>query len=101
MNFIEQNCTFTHEGKNFTNNGAYIVGDVGAVYITVVAGQLSATDWQGNVLGKAKILTTWERYAPSFGRCMWASYQVTMNDGSKWHGRHHMFWQLLKIKRYK
>lgn len=101
LQFQELDCGIVHKGQRYAANGAYVCGNVGAVYI----GDYGAdgrgywvTRWDGTPVGRArKTSEWWGRYGYK-----WCSYRVRLKDGSEWHGRHCSDWaQLLKIRRYK
>jgi hypothetical protein len=56
MTFIEQDCTITHEGREFTAGGAAITND----RITAYLGENGVvTDWHGNAIGTYVIASSW------------------------------------------
>jgi hypothetical protein len=48
--YVEQDCTFTHEGKAFTAGGAYVTPDRVYAYLARRDGRLVVTDWHGRIL---------------------------------------------------
>jgi hypothetical protein len=55
-NYIEQDCTFTHEGRQFTSGGA-VVSDLFIIAYLGKDGTL--TDWHGNKIGTWSTLSSW------------------------------------------
>jgi hypothetical protein len=54
--YIEQDCTFTHDGKGFTAGGAVVTDS----HITAYLGKDGVlTDWHGEKLGTYRIVSTW------------------------------------------
>ncbi len=64
--FVEQDCTFTHEGKAFSSGGAVVTDDYLIAYIGKFA---TVTDWHGNEIGTYKVISS--RPAVFFGRRSW------------------------------
>lgn len=56
MEYVEQNCTITHEGRSFTSGGA-IVTDTHITAYLAKDGVL--TDWHGNRIGSYRITSSW------------------------------------------
>ena len=56
-NFIEQDCTITHEGRSFTADGA-VVTDARLIAYLGKDGVL--TDWHGNQIGTYRTVSTWK-----------------------------------------
>ena len=54
--YVEQDCTFKHEGKEFTSGGAAYTKGFCLAYLGK-DGQL--TDWHGNTIGTYRIVSSW------------------------------------------
>jgi hypothetical protein len=54
---IETDCAITFHGRTFTANGAMVTDKWIIAYMTT--DMASVTDWHGNVLGDARIKTSW------------------------------------------
>ncbi len=54
--YVEQDCTFTHEGRTFESGGAVVTPDYAVGYVKGHEGSISKlgtiTDWHGNELGR-------------------------------------------------
>jgi hypothetical protein len=64
MTYVEQNCTFTHNGRDFTAGGAVVTSDFARGYLTFDTPELigttgAVTDWHGTRLGTARIVGRW------------------------------------------
>ena len=83
MNFIEENCTITHEGKSFTSGGA-IVSDNRIVAYPAPNGILN--DWHGNPIGRYSVTSS--RPAIFFGHRSWQGdryyYMRAKVDGKRY-----------------
>ena len=101
-NFVEENCTFTHDGKSFTFSGSYLIDDHGLVYITEKQGKITATDWHGNLISdKVELVSESRRVGPYIGEYKIKYYNVYI-DGKKYFGRHNSTWgEALKIRKSK
>lgn len=66
MNYIEQDCTFTHEGKSFESGGALVTPDRIVAY-PGKDGRLN--DWHGKQIGTYLFMSS--RKAVFFGRPSW------------------------------
>ena len=82
QDYIEQDCTFTHNGKSFTSGGAIVTPSYLMAYPSK-GGML--TDWHGNAIGTYSIIGT--RPAVFFGRRSWqgSTYyymRAHLHDGS-------------------
>ena len=102
MNFVEQDCTFQHEGQQFTNGGAWLAdcsdgyrrGVVYAkpdgkrgMYGYEMMNSGIVTDWHGNLIAKA---TFGQVYRGGFGAKMRSVYFVL--DGIAYAGRYGCDW---------
>jgi hypothetical protein len=79
--FIERE----HEGRKFESGGSYIVGDKILAYMS--SDMKHVTTWHGDVLGAARIKSSWRmnQWSPIGG---WRMYQVeTTIDGVRYTGR--------------
>lgn len=65
-NFIETDCTITHNGQAFTAGGAVVTQDYLIAYPDK-AGQLK--DWHGNVIGTYRVIS--QRKPIFFGHHSW------------------------------
>lgn len=88
MEYIEKDCTITHQGKSFTSGGAVITPDIVIGYVgDKVDGKnyRILTDWHGNAIGRCRITSTWEN------RNSWQSSTmhqiVAIVDGIAYTGR--------------
>lgn len=72
-NFIESDCTFTHEGQSFTSGGAVATDDVLIAYPSDKFGNTGngreLCDWHGNKIGEWWVVSS--RRALFFGRMSW------------------------------
>jgi len=88
--FVEKDCVFTHEGKDYESGGAYVLDDKALVYVRL--GDKTVTDWHGNKLGTVLgyRLGDW-RYLTAKGQPCHpyriAYVRVEMN-GREWWGRY-------------
>ena len=59
--YVEQDCTFTHEGRAFTSGGAVVTPDRAIGYLgeRQPDGSRSMNDWHGNILGSARVVGSW------------------------------------------
>jgi hypothetical protein len=68
--FVEADCAFVHEGRSFTSGGAAVTDDYALVYIgdaikregslgSLDVGDYHATDWHGNIIGRAHLVSSW------------------------------------------
>ena len=55
--FVEQDCTFEHEGRKFESGGA-VVTDQWLIAYPGDAGRLN--DWHGNQIGTYRVMSTWK-----------------------------------------
>jgi hypothetical protein len=56
MHYVEKDCIFTFEGKEFESGGAVITPDYIVAY-PVDDGKLA--DWHGNIIGAFRIVSKW------------------------------------------
>jgi hypothetical protein len=90
MNYVETNCTFTHEGRAFHSGGAAITPTHARGYLKFDGAEnLYATgivtDWHGARIGTARIIGKWR--AP---RSFLASHMLQVEcciDGTWYTGR--------------
>jgi len=82
MDYIEQDCTFTHEGRSFTAGGAVVTADRVIAYCN--DDMTTLTTWHGEHLGDIIASMWW--FAPGWtGTRM---YQITARiNGKLWTGR--------------
>ena len=66
MDYIEKDCTFTHEGRRFTSGGA-VITDTHLIAYPADNGVLK--DWHGNAIGTYSIIGS--RPAVFFGYRSW------------------------------
>jgi hypothetical protein len=86
--FVEENCTFTQDGKHYTLGGSWIIGEHGLVYIVIRDGKLIATNWHGKLLSnKVIVVSESKKYGPYIGFYKIKYYNVWI-DGQKFYGRH-------------
>ena len=62
--FIEQDCTVVHDGRQFTSGGAFVTETLARGYLQFDTPEMlgvtgSVTDWHGNLLGTARIVGKW------------------------------------------
>jgi hypothetical protein len=55
--FVEQDCTFEHEGRKFTSGGAAVFGKHAIAYMT--SDMRRITTWHGDDIGPAKVVASW------------------------------------------
>jgi len=94
--YIEQDCTFEHEGRKFTAGGAVVTPDYLVCY---PRSDGKVCDWHGNVLGECFVLSSW-RTPRSFIASRMYSYAVYVN-GVRYVGRGAGNSMLLRAKRSK
>lgn len=82
MTYVEQDCTFEHEGRKFTAGGAVVTPDVIIAY-PGKNGELK--DWHGAVIGRYRMLSTW-RTPRSYLSSTMSSMEVFV-DGVRYVGR--------------
>jgi hypothetical protein len=64
--YIEQDCTFVHEGRQFTSGGAVVTND----YLIAYPGEDGVlTDWHGNTIGAYRVVSS--KPAVFFGQHSW------------------------------
>jgi hypothetical protein len=80
---IETDCTITHEGKSFEAGGAFVSPTHVTAYMS--ADMRTVTDWHGNKLGDARIVSKWRRPRNYVSSHM---YQVEVTiEGRRYTGR--------------
>ena len=85
--YVEQDCTFTHEGRSFTTGGAVVTPDRAIGYLVLGHGEVETTmqTWHGERMGKAWIVASWSTPHSFVSSRM---YQVeAMIDGVRYTGR--------------
>lgn len=80
--YVEQDCTFEHEGRKFESGGAMVTDKFIVVY---PRSDGKVCDWHGNVLGEAFVLSSW-RIPRSYIASRMYSYAVYVN-GVRYIGR--------------
>jgi len=80
---IERDCTVTHEGKTFESGGAVVTPLWCVAYMS--ADMTRVTDWHGNDLGAARIVTSW-RTPQSYVSSRQYQVEATIN-GIRYTGR--------------
>jgi hypothetical protein len=62
--YVEQDCTFEHEGRKFTSGGAYTSPEYAIGYLKFDKEYLYATGkvntWHGEYMGEAQIVARWK-----------------------------------------
>lgn len=63
--WVESDCTIEHDGKTFTSGGAVITPDYAVGYAKFESDMFEGvtgdmTDWHGNRLGVARIVSRWQ-----------------------------------------
>ena len=54
--YVEQDCTFEHEGQKFTAGGAFVT----ETHITAYLAKNGVlTDWHGNPIGSYRVTSSW------------------------------------------
>lgn len=81
--YVEENCTYTFEGKEFTSGGSYIDDNVIVAYLGE-NGELH--NWHGEHIGSYKATAVWRTPNSYISNVM---YQIhaTLNDGRMYTGR--------------
>lgn len=77
--YVESDCCFGHEGKEYCAGGAAIVGDRAIVYCD--KDMRNVTSWHGEVLGTMRVKSSWRLPLTS-----WQSdrmYQIEATIGGK------------------
>jgi hypothetical protein len=92
--FVEQDCTFEHEGRKFESGGAVITDQ----WIVAYPGEGNRlNDWHGNQIGTYRILSTW-RTPRSFFSSTMSSIECMVND-TRYVGRGAGKGMILRAKR--
>ena len=100
MNINETECTFTHEGKSWTNRGAYVDDNFALVYLQ--ENPRRVTDWRGNVIGKFWVISEWYRHNQYGERYTMRAVRIQLDGGNVYHGRYGSDWsQLVRARRVK
>ena len=94
--YVEQNCTIEHEGQQFSYGGAVVTDQFIVVY---PRSDGKVTDWHGNVLGEAFVLSSW-RIPNSYIASRMYSYAVYVN-GVRYVGRGTGTGMILRARRSK
>jgi hypothetical protein len=99
MNYVEQDCTFTHEGHSFTAGGALVNANFAVAYLgrDKDSDKLILTDWHGKTLSdRVTITSSWPNRNSALSSRM---YQVeawidgvlfsgrTLGVGMSWRGK--------------
>ena len=92
--YVEQDCTIEHEGRKFSSGGAVVTDKFIVVY---PRSDGKVTDWHGNVLGEAFVLSSW-RIPRSYIASRMYSYAVYVN-GVRYIGRGTGNGMILRAKR--
>ena len=74
--YVEQDCTFEHEGRKFEAGGAVVSDEYIVVY---PRSDGKVCDWHGNVLGEAFVLSSW-RTPRSYMAAKMYSFAVYVNS---------------------
>lgn len=101
--------TITHDGHEYTNNGAYVDDQWAYVYVQPNPAPSGChalrgivTDWQGNKLGTYRQISTWLVNANQVGCYHMEAIRVRLEDGREYSGRYNRDWSdLCKCKRVK
>lgn len=97
MPFVEQDCTFIHEGKSFTSGGAVVTDTRLIAYPdTETSGNLK--DWHGNVIGTCRVLSSWRLPLHCWVSSRMFSYECFV-DGVRYVGRGCGKGMILRAKR--
>ena len=91
--YIEQDCTFEHEGRKFTSGGAVVADDV---LIAYPGDHGMLNDWHGKPLGTWRTLSSW--HVQSYIGTHMHSIEVFV-DGVRYVGRGFGEGMSLKAKR--
>lgn len=93
--FIETDCTVTFHGKEFTSGGAIVTPDRITAYVGKVSseqgpqfrltGNRDLTDWHGNVIGRVRLVSSWETPRSHVSARMYQAYATV--DGITYQGR--------------
>jgi hypothetical protein len=60
MEYVEQNCVITHEGREFESGGAVVTPYYVIAYVKDVLNNIvTLTDWHGNELGHGRVKAYW------------------------------------------
>ena len=82
MEYVEQDCTVKHKGREFTSGGAVVTPD----WIIAYLGKDGAlNDWHGAKLGTYRIASTWRTPRSSMSSTMSQVYATV--DGVTYTGR--------------
>lgn len=85
--WAETDCRIEHEGKTFSANGSYKVGDRAAVYVNDTARHV--TTWQGEVVGYVVALIVGEHRWTRWQSYRMAYVKVRLDgDDRVWWGRY-------------
>ena len=86
-----ETCTITGpNGQRYTAGGAAMSGDGRRLvcYVTGVPYERKATTWQGDVLGTARVVSTWNMFVPgAYSRVRLSAVRVRLTDGRVYAGR--------------
>ena len=87
-NFIERDCTFTHDGRTFKAGGAVITDEVVIGYVGKagdIDGCRTLTDWHGARIGRVRLLRSWRTPRSYVSDRMWQAEAVV--NGRTYTGR--------------
>lgn len=90
LTLIETDCTVTHNGRTFEAGGASVsparlVAYVGKVREGGPANVRDLTDWHGNVIGEARLTSSWRTPRSFMASRMYQAYATV--DGVTYTGR--------------
>ena len=89
--YVEQDCTFTHEGMTFEAGGAVVTPEYAVGYVTnldesqIHRNGCDITNWRGNKLGMGRVTARWETPGSYVSNYM-HQVEATIN-GVKYTGR--------------
>lgn len=103
----ETACTFEHNGKTFTNQGAYVDANYANVYVVPKWDKskaepwvtfINVTDWHGKILGQGRVTSSWRQ---NHAAGSYRMQSVTFKIGMWWYtGRYAPdYGNLVKAKR--
>lgn len=79
--FVEQDCTFTHEGQDYTSGGAVVTDSFIIGYMS--SDMSKVTTWHGEVISEHVIITAKWRTPKSYVSSV--MYQVKVKFGGRWY----------------
>jgi hypothetical protein len=95
--FVEQDCTFTHDGHSYTSGGA-VVTDTHLIGYPDTESSGNLKDWHGNVIGTCRVLSSRERWSRFTPVTRMFSYECFVN-GVRYVGRGSGKGMILRAKR--